>query len=511
MVHTQISASQFNVKNDRSHDASLTRIALVAVLVVLAAALVVLLIAHARIALSTRYIADDFCDAATLKSAGFFPPQFDVYRNWTGRFAAYFFMYSVHLTGPWGVGRLIAVIVLFWGLVAAWAGAQAARVISLPHPRLVGPIFGLLIVLFSIQAAPNVDESLYWLSGFFTYTLPLVFATTYIAILLHATGRATTVKRTRRLTAASLLLTFIAAGCSEPFAATQAAVLAVLVAVAWRSRASADRIPLRLLQAGLAGAVLGFIVLALAPGNVVRQQLFIKLGLPAASIPAFVGVVPGTLIAFFRTVLESLRPTVAALIVIPAAIAILLHPVGTRQALPLDYRRLALALVLLPILGVFVTVCALAPGGYTTGMLTVGRALITPVFALAIIAVATSYIAGLAIRPRDWLPNRATGRAISWACVAVLACSVVVPLHLARRVYQEGAFLLRRQASWDARHELILSAVRAGKLDVVADPVPNRTGLDEIGPDPTASLNPCVARYYGLRTIKTPARPLALK
>ncbi len=489
-----------------SHDATLSRIALVVVLVVLAAGLLVPLITHAYIALSTRYIADDFCDAATLRSAGFLRPQLDVYLNWTGRFSAYFFLYAVLLTGPWGAGYFIAAVVLLWALLAAWAGAEAAGVISLPHPRLVRAILGLLIIVFSIDGAPTIDESLYWLTGFCVYTLPLVFETTYIGILLHASRRGAAVKSARSLTAASLLLTFVAAGFSETLAAAQIAVLAILVPVAWTRKAGRET-PLRLLAAGLTGSVVGFLVLALAPGNAVRQQALIKLGLqPAHSLPAFVGGVPGSTIAFFSSALHSLRPTLLAMVIVPAAIAILLHPAATGQKHALDYRRLALGLVLLPLLGIFATVCALAPGVYTTGMLTVGRALITPVFSLAIVAVATSYIAGLVIRPHDWFPDRASGRAVSWVCIAVLACSVVFPLALARRVYQDGAFLKGRQASWDARHEKILAAVRAGTLDVVADPLPNRTGLNEIGPDPTMAANPCVARYYGLRTIKSSAR-----
>lgn len=114
-----------------------------------------------------------------------------------------------------------------------------------------------------------------------------------------------------RVMAVAFVLPFVAAGFGETYGSTQIAALgALLFACAFQKRT------LRLPLTALVGALAGFAIVAVAPGNFVRQSFFP----PPPPLPITAGIAVSSISAFLR---ELAGQNAIGLLVIPAAGALL--------------------------------------------------------------------------------------------------------------------------------------------------------------------------------------------
>jgi len=155
----------------------------VALPAILGAALAVPLAVYASIGAFSRYTADDFCWAGTLRAEGFFNAQVFYYTVYSPRYAFTFLVNLVELAGPAIVPALPAAAILVWLAVLTWTftqfGVEKFRALVLAE----------LAAFAALQTAPDLAQSLYWQTGMLTYLSPLVLATVYVA------GLAGTVRR----------------------------------------------------------------------------------------------------------------------------------------------------------------------------------------------------------------------------------------------------------------------------------------------------------------------------
>ena len=193
---------------------------------IVAAALALPLAVYASVGAFSRYTADDFCWAGTLRVEGFFNGQVSYYMNYSPRYAFTFLVNVVEAIGPAIVPALPAAAIVGWLAVLTWTFRQFGIA------RLRGFLLAETAVFAALQTAPDLPQSLYWQTGMLTYVLPLVLATFLIGWIRRADRRWWAL-------GVSALVTFVGGGLSETYLIPQnvALTLALLVAIwlTWRT------------------------------------------------------------------------------------------------------------------------------------------------------------------------------------------------------------------------------------------------------------------------------------
>jgi hypothetical protein len=144
--------------------------------IVVVAAAILPVVAHAYVGSFGRYIADDFCTASTLRRLGFLGSQVYWYQSWSGRYAYTFVVSLTQAVGPRLTPWLPSMVLLAWVVAVAYAA------LGLLGPRSPWPIAVAVAAIHAfgtLEGSPSVYQSLYWQTGMITYTLPLVLAVAY--------------------------------------------------------------------------------------------------------------------------------------------------------------------------------------------------------------------------------------------------------------------------------------------------------------------------------------------
>lgn len=194
---------------------------------------------HAVALLGVRWHDDDLFEAGMVQQGGAFAVIPYYWFHWSGR-VGYALVVGLEKLLPetWAGVPLIGILVLW-----AWACWQLGR------ER------GLLVLVVTLAAAPALDESLYWQSGATVYALPLALFT--LALV--------SVKQRRY----SLIPAALAFGI-----ATLSDTMQVAQIIAWAGLWLMLPAYRRVLGVTLASAVIGLIIVQLAPGNAYRRAYF---------------------------------------------------------------------------------------------------------------------------------------------------------------------------------------------------------------------------------------------
>ena len=201
-----------------------------------------------------RYVGDDYYFAQGVRDRGFWGVQLHFYKTWSGRVASSFIQAALKFLGPWTAAALPAFILAFW-VLGAWV-----LVHTVDHrdrlPRTAKLALASSYVAINIFSAPNLFQTLFWQSGSPNYSVPQMLIPWLVATMVAKRSR-----RARHLGAA--MLAFFLAATSEPAVVVCLLVLGTF-ALAHRSKRLAYVAP-------LIGSVIALLVVALAPGNNVRQ------------------------------------------------------------------------------------------------------------------------------------------------------------------------------------------------------------------------------------------------
>lgn len=210
--------------------------------------------------------ADDFCYAVKVQELGFFGAQRDWYLSWSGRYAANGLVSAFVLAG--GLDRLYAlapVLVLlitsvaFFALVSTLAGPR--------YPIRVVLASSLALCVLFVAGLPDVAQTLYWVSGSFTYQLGNVSLLLLLALAAQQElSRGSSWSASVLRLAVASVLAWIAAGANE---ATMLCLLLLLgcgAVFSFAFRRGSAWFWTSLLLIAAAGALTSL----LAPGNAAR-------------------------------------------------------------------------------------------------------------------------------------------------------------------------------------------------------------------------------------------------
>ena len=422
-------------------------------------ALALPLVVYAAVGASSRYTADDFCWAGILRTQGFVNAQVHWYTEYSPRYAFSFLVTLTEVVGPAIVPALPASAIAIWLAVLTWS------LIQFGIPRLRGLVLAEVAVLATLQTAPDLPQSLYWQTGLLTYLLPLVLATFLIGWLRLDQQRSWAF-------AVTGAITFIAGGLAETYLIPQnvALTLGLLLALRYRRRRAH-------LAAALAGGVLALAVIVASPSIGPRVM-----GTPADLWLASSAAVATATFQLLR-LLRFFPFTVVMCLAAPALLGSGLPRIG-RSAFVITT---AATLIILPF-------CDF-PSFFAQNGNPPTRSLIVPG------AMMIAYLLFVGLAPRGaaarWLPTRRRDIA--------LAALALVPLTTAILTLPDISTAANYATLFDAEDQQIRASRDSGQQDLTVAPLPVNLGEAFVGPDRDNFFNMCVARYYGLRSIATPA------
>jgi hypothetical protein len=447
----------------------------------------------------SRYIADDYCLAGRVLAEGFFGSMLWWYNNWSGRFAYWIFIAVSGATDPRLAAILPALILILWFIGLVWVVYEMGLAMRVRQPLYGAFLLAAVILFATLEGAPSMLQSLYWLGSTIPYTLPLIPFTFYFGLFLFTLRRKPTGGRpSLAVMVVMALITFFAGGLCEVHAAFQFTALGMVGAAIYRyAPKDVRRTAFPMLAVGMVSSLLALVIIAVAPGNAIRQLQFTH----QFSAPELV----------VRTVLYSAGYMVLALgrfsplalfltVVISAGVVYYAQPITVELTRKRNRELTGLSLVSVWIL----TMASLVLPLYGLGMAPSSRVYLTPQFALVWTAALWGALIGVGLRSQFAPWQKALGLA------ALVVLLLAGPLASAWQGLTQIPDFQTFAAEWDQRDRDLRAAVARGERRIetrmLTVDIGARAGLDTMVRNPQDWVNGCAAMYYGLEAIS--ARPL---
>jgi hypothetical protein len=449
---------------------------------------------HGYVGTYTRYIADDFCTAGSLRTYGLLESQVYWYTSWSGRYSFTFMINALESLGAGAAQLLPFLLILAWVLTLSFLIRNVIRMIGLEAPISATIVIAALIELAILAGVGNRFQSIYWFTGIVTYTVPLVMLCAYLAILLTNRGE-------RRLSIGApgwLIISFVGmfflGGFSETYVAVQTTLLGgLIVGTLFLGRSRSNRDYLKFLGLGLLGSVSSMIAIILAPGNSAR----------ATFLPERTGI----LLLLDRTFLDLkiflsrifYEEFIALILVLvfPAVVLILLSS-PQQERRNLTTAQSFVILLGLPVMTVLLLLASILPYEYGVSSYPDERVLMIARFTLYASMGVWSIFFG-ALLPQHVPISSSRIKLVGYTLLFVtVILGVVLSIQELSTTFEIAPRMTQFASSWDTRHEKLNQARAEGKNNVAAASLTHMGGLAEIGRDPDEWINRCVAEWYGL-------------
>jgi uncharacterized membrane protein YeaQ/YmgE (transglycosylase-associated protein family) len=219
---------------------------------------------YGRMAFFTRPYGDDFCFANWLRADGFWQTLSNFYMTWSGRVFSNLFMFGVNLNRSLPFIEIVLLVALVYVTLRAIRSQPGEKI----SPWAMMAALYLPFAIFSIL--PDPYKSLYWLANNeLTVPVSLVWVA-YTGFMAH--GFRNGFKYGRLSNAAAFFLALaVSNGHEIILPASMLVTAAFLVSAFFRRSTTAGMQACTVSLWALAGAVVGALVLLLAPGNYARM------------------------------------------------------------------------------------------------------------------------------------------------------------------------------------------------------------------------------------------------
>ena len=147
----------------------------------------------------SRYMSDDYCTAWTLTERGFIQSQVYWYTSWSGRYTFTFLVNVMQSFGPWITRILPGLSLVAWITAMVSLVKEVGQVLGVALKHLIAIIIAAAAVVVIMAGVPNTFQSIYWLTGISTYTIPLIL---FLFYLYQLAGRINSTVRQQDIIAA---------------------------------------------------------------------------------------------------------------------------------------------------------------------------------------------------------------------------------------------------------------------------------------------------------------------
>ena len=459
------------------------------------------LLVLAYLGIFTRYLADDYSIAVILSKFGFWQAQVYWYQNWLGKFTHTFLVSLMGLAGVRIVPWLPALSLLFWGLLLFWAFRQLFKALKFQIPGIWIGVMANLIVFGTIKSLREYQQVVFWQSGISDYMSSVILSTLLAGIFIKRLFLSNNRPLAIWENVLWFLAIFVSGGCSETWAAMQITLFGLgLFSVIVGGKTLIRKNALQLLFLGFLAAVIAFIVIAKAPGNMNRDTVMAELSF---------NLFRYAIVSSFWDVNLFLSEWVSGNTLLVLMLFLTGLCVGMRQPLAEkapNHLRLGLALLV----GAYILLWAgFAPRFAVMGTRPPDRAIFTPLFLFIWMFVLLGVFAGHFIQNRIKLPLHPYVRTV--VQIGLLLLIVWLPVRAAFS-YASMAPSLRLYARlWDERDMFLRQQRLNGVRDVIAPSLRRNPALHDIQTTfwiegdlqdlPDHWINQEAANYYGVASI----------
>ena len=354
------------------------------------------------------------------------------------------------------------------------------------------------ILITTFEIAPTVAQSVYWGQGMRSVVPPLILGTVYIGVLQFHQNQNPPKKQRYYWFILCGGTTLIAGGFSETYVALQTSALAIVLLILISPIMPGSKRELTpLIVSGLIGSILALVIIALAPGNLIRQANFP----PSPGLLQMLGIMGiGTAIFFLRLLSTSYLITIFGIVTLSGVVG---YSRDRSDHDDISEQKLRRFLVLLPALTFLLIYSSFAPAAYAMSSGPPPRTWIIPVYVFVCSLSSWGYIFGKLINKTHQHSENKHKKL--W--VATAGCFLVLYLGSALsatiRVLQLQPEYSSYAAMWDETDELIRTAKANGLTTVIIPDSTNWAGLMDIGEDPSHWVNQGVSNYYGIQVIES--------
>ncbi|MCI0554611.1 MAG: hypothetical protein L0287_26985 [Anaerolineae bacterium] len=433
-----------------------------------------------------RYWADDWCYNADFRNLGFLETLRGYVYNVTYTPSRYSVTILAGLFYPLGVFGLqilipLSLLLWTWGLARLFKNISALSSFSLS--TLQATLLSCIIVYFSIYLAPHLYQSLYWNTGFFTYTFPLVLMPWVLSLV---TDQNTTTPNIVLVA----LLALLAGGFSEASCTVLVSILALYTVIAFvgsRYRKSWAQKTFVSALVALTFAVIAMALLVFAPSAQIRAERY---GEPASLLELI------TLVFNFTRgfVTLSIKDYQQLLVILLAGLFGFLLNSKEREIKISKTLGLGIGIFAL---GVLLVAASLAPSAYVERGLPIERTLIIPRHIMVFAFVALGWVAGYATR------NLFAFKGLDAIATAALLVAILLPIYSIYNASQNIPVHRERAQLWDEREATILSAIENNqeRVEVTAIDGAPVGGIRDFDPPGKRGywISVCAMDYYGIK------------
>ncbi|MBC8098223.1 MAG: hypothetical protein H7Y11_02165, partial [Armatimonadetes bacterium] len=341
----------------------------------------------------TRALADDFCFIATAETHGIFGSIAWWYNNWTPIYTSIFFQNIIGLANALPI--VPPILLMLWLLATFWVVQQFGAWFGWQRLHLMAGVVSIMVVFSIIEGLPNIYQSVYWVSGAITHTLPVVIFTFNLGVILRAVRNTTSETVALPYLALVAGLCMVIGGFTSLFTVFQTAFFGMAAVGCWLfAPPTWKRRAVLLLGVACVFSLIAVLITYIAPGNAIRRLGF---DLDLTLMGYMVRIVIGTL-GFIPTSLGFLSPlaTFAAFLV-GGWLGFVYQPLEATQRINIRKNSLkwilgvfavALALILICMMVSVISIAELPPP----------RAYIIPQLILVLVTLIIGYIMGMGLQ-----------------------------------------------------------------------------------------------------------------
>lgn len=447
---------------------------------------------YAYIGSFSRLMGDDYCLLYNADRFGVFRSIWYWYLNWHGGFSASFTDSLLVIFGEKGMWLFVPASLLLWlGTTSFSFGMVLQNSLDRRYKIFTSLALGSVLIVVVLLWSPDIQQSLFWWAGLRKYVFPLVVASLYPGIYVWFIQKNRPKRETILWSVFSFIILFFVGGFSETFTTGQVALLFFVVSL----RLVTNKLNFRdnsftFLFSGLLGAVTALLIMAIAPGNSVRQGFFP----PPPALFMLLKIASTSYIDFLMYIPKSLIISAAFVGAILGAINL---GMDTNHEEPPKLWSICVILIA----GLVIPLASFLPFAYVASEPLVGRAMINPAYLFAAIFLYAAVQAG------KWLTSKikpvTRPRVFLGLTIVTFALITVSVWKYGQEFYYLGRAPIEYAEQWERSHEAIIHAKQAGDEIITIPVAHNWAGVLGPNDNPKYYVNQCMSRYYGIQIFAT--------
>ncbi|MBV6449730.1 MAG: hypothetical protein MHPDNHAH_00443 [Anaerolineales bacterium] len=441
---------------------------------------------YAYLGVYFRYWADDWCYNADFRNLGFLETLRGYAYNTTytpSRYSVTILAGMFYPLGVFGLQILIPLSLLLWTGALVRLSRNVSALSGYPLSTFHATLLSLIIVYFTIYLAPHLYQSIYWNTGFFTYTFPLILIPWVLTFVIDQ-------NRSAIKTIFIALLSLLAGGFSEASCTVLVSILAVYTVIAfigtrykkfWAEKTFVNAV------VALTFAIIAMALLVFAPTTQIRAERY---GEPA-SLSELIVLVFNFTRAFVTLSIKDYQHIL--IFVLAGLFGFVLNSKERDINIP---KTLALGLGIF-LFAVLLVAASLTPSAYVERGLPIERTQIIPRHIMVFAFAALGWIAGYALR------NLFASLWLQKTLIAVSLLMLIFPILTIFKSTELISVFQTRAQLWDEREATILSAAAddQSRVEVLAIDGAPIGGIRDFDPPDKKGywITRCAEDYYQIK------------